>query len=161
MKATNLKRWLSLLLCVVLIAAMALMASGCSKDTEKENPEAPQGEVNADQESAKQEAEAGDVTVLGKGATVFTFTVTDLEGKETSFEIHTDKKTVGEALMEHKLIEGEDGPYGLYVKTVNGVTVDYDKDGKYWAFYINGEYGMTGVDVTEIETGATYSFKAE
>ena len=98
---------------------------------------------------------------MGKGATVFTFTVTDLEGKETSFEIHTDKKTVGEALMEHKLIEGEDGPYGLYVKTVNGVTVDYDKEGKYWAFYINGEYGMTGVDVTEIETGATYSFKAE
>ncbi|MBQ7089836.1 MAG: DUF4430 domain-containing protein [Clostridia bacterium] len=161
MKATNLKRWLSLLLCVVLIAAMALMASGCSKDTETEAPEAPQGEVNTDQESGKQEEQAGDVTVLGKGATKFTFTVTDLEGKETAFEIHTDKKTVGEALMEHKLIEGEAGPYGLYVKTVNGVTVDYDKDGKYWAFYVNGEYGMTGVDVTEIEAGAAYSFKAE
>lgn len=163
MKATNLKRWLSLLLCVVLIAAMALMASGCSKDTETETPEASQGEANPDQESTEQkdEAESDQVTVLGEGATVFQFTVTDLEGKETAFEIHTDKKTVGEALMEHELIAGEDGAYGLYVKTVNGVTVDYDKDGKYWAFYVNGAYGTSGVDTTEIEAGATYSFKAE
>mgnify|MGYP006967140376 CR=1 FL=1 len=28
-------------------------------------------------------------------------------------------------------------------------------------FYINGAYGTTGADVTEIESGATYSFKAE
>ena len=164
MKATNLKRWLSLLLCVVLIAAVALMANGCSKDTEKETPESTQGagkneEKEPSAENAETESSKGNV--LGTGATVFTFTVTDLEGKETAFEIHTDKKMVGEALMEHDLIAGEAGDYGLYVKTVNGLTVDYDKDGKYWAFYINGEYGMSGVDTTEIEAGATYSFKAE
>ena len=78
---------------------------------------------------------------------------------ETKFEIHTDKKTVGEALLEVKLIEGEDGPYGLYVKKVNGITADYDVDQTYWAFYINGEVAMTGVDVTDVEGGATYSFK--
>ena len=59
------------------------------------------------------------------------------------------------------MIAGEDGDYGLYVKTVNGETVDYDKDGKYWAFYINGEYGMTGVDATDIVEGDSYAFKAE
>ncbi|MBQ2923597.1 MAG: DUF4430 domain-containing protein, partial [Tyzzerella sp.] len=52
-------------------------------------------------------------------------------------------------------------PYGLYVKTVNGTTLDYDKDGMYWSFYINGDYAMTGVDVTEIKAGEKYSFKAE
>ncbi len=165
MKATNLKRWLSLLLCMVLIAATALLATGCSKDTETEKPAADtQGEVNTEKDDAaenKTEAESSGVTVLGEGATKFTFTVTDLENKETTFEIHTDKKMVGEALMEHDLIAGDPGDYGLYVKTVNGVTVDYDTDGKYWAFYVNGEYGMTGVDVTEIEAGATYAFKAE
>ena len=59
------------------------------------------------------------------------------------------------------LIAGEDSEYGLYVKTVNGVTVDYDTDGKYWAFYVDGEYAATGVDSTDITAGATYTFKAE
>ena len=59
------------------------------------------------------------------------------------------------------LIAGEDSDYGLYVKTVNGVTVDYDTDGKYWAFYVDGEYAATGVDSTDITAGATYTFKAE
>ena len=99
--------------------------------------------------------------VLGEGKTQFNFTVVDKDGKETAFEIHTDKATVGEALLELGLIEGEEGAYGLYVKKVNGITADYDVDQTYWAFYVNGEYGMTGVDVTNIEAGATYSFKVE
>ena len=37
----------------------------------------------------------------------------------------------------------------------------YDKDGKYWAFYIDGEYAPTGVDKTEIKNGCSYMFKAE
>ena len=64
-------------------------------------------------------------------------------------------------MQELELITGEQGEYGLYVKTVNGVTADYDKDGTYWAFYINGEYGMTGVDVTTITEGESYSLKVE
>ena len=73
----------------------------------------------------------------------------------------SEAKTVGEALMAEGLIAGEDGPYGLYVKTVDGLTLDYDKDGMYWAFYINGEYGMSGCELTNIEDGASYAFKAE
>lgn len=91
----------------------------------------------------------------------FTFVAVDLEGKEETFRITTDKETVGEALLEEGLIEGEPGPYGLYVKTVNGITLDYDTDGKYWAFYVDGEYGMTGVDETDIVPGSTYMFKPE
>ena len=91
----------------------------------------------------------------------FTFVAVDLEGKETTFQVSTDKKTVGEALIDEGLIAGEPGPYGLYVKTVNGITLDYDKDGKYWAFYVNGEYGITGVDETDIAPGSTYMFKPE
>ena len=58
--------------------------------------------------------------------------------------------------MEHGLIDGEEGPYGLYVKAVNGMKADYDTDQRYWAFYVNGEISMTGVDVTEITDGASY-----
>ena len=64
-------------------------------------------------------------------------------------------------LTGEALIEGEESQYGLYVKTVCGETLDYDLDGYYWAFYVNSEYAMTGVDATAIEEGATYSFAAE
>ena len=96
------------------------------------------------------------------GQTVeFTFIAVDLEGNEKTFRITTNKSTVGEALMDEGLLAGEPGPYGLYVKTVNGITLDYDKDGKYWAFYVDGEYGLTGVDETAIQPGSTYCFKPE
>lgn len=91
----------------------------------------------------------------------FTVVVADLEGKETAFEYTSDKATVGEALVAEGLIEGHETEYGLYVDSVNGVALDWDKDGKYWAFYIDGEYAMTGVDATEITEGATYAFKPE
>ena len=68
---------------------------------------------------------------------------------------------MGDALTELGLIAGEESDYGLYVKTVNGVTLDYDADGAYWAFYVNGEYAQTGVDATTITEGDAYSFKAE
>ena len=46
-------------------------------------------------------------------------------------------------------------------KTVNGMIADYDKDGVYWAFYIDGEYAMTGVDATNITDGAQYACRME
>ena len=70
-------------------------------------------------------------------------------------------RSVGAALQELELIDGEEGQYGLYVTTVNGITVDYDKDGMYWAFYVNDEYAQTGVDATEIKEGDSYALKAE
>ena len=100
-------------------------------------------------------------TNLGEGRTEFLFNVVDVNGKTAEFLVKTDKKTVGEALSEQGLISGEDGIYGLYVKVVNGIRLEYEKDGKYWAFYINGEYATSGVDKTEIVEGNIYTFKAE
>lgn len=79
-----------------------------------------------------------------------------VEEQLVTFTLHTDKDTVGAALMEHELIDGEQGDFGLYVKVVNGITADYDVDQSYWAFYINGAYAMTGVDSTPITEGETY-----
>jgi len=78
------------------------------------------------------------------------------EEKSVTFTIHSDKETVGEALSEHKLIDGEEGPYGLYVKFVNGIKADYDENQTYWAFSKDGESLNTGVDVTELEDGEKY-----
>lgn len=146
MKTIFNKKRSSFILCTVLTVAIALSATGCNGS--KNN--AP----------AKTTA-AADATVLGEGSTSFAFTVTDPDGSTSSFDIHTDKATVGEALLDLDLIAGDDSEYGLYVKTVNGVTLDYDKDGKYWAFYVDGEYATSGVDSTPITAGADYAFKAE
>ena len=81
------------------------------------------------------------------------------EEQTVTFTIHTDKETVGAALLEHNLIAGDAGQYGMYVKVVNGITADYDVDQSYWAFYINGEMAMTGVDLTPIREGETYKLE--
>ena len=158
------KKLLSLILSTMLIVAMAFSMTACGgNDQEKPNTEV-ENQVNSTEQDAQSEVvenSTEDVTVLGEGTTVFSFIVVDGEGEEATFEIHTDKATVGEALLELELIEGEEGAYGLYVKTVNGITADYDVDQTYWGFYINGEMAMTGVDATEVEAGATYSFKVE
>jgi hypothetical protein len=91
----------------------------------------------------------------------FTFEVVDQNGTMTSFDITTDKELVGEALLEEGLIVGEDGPYGLYVTEVNGIVADYNVNKTYWAFYIDGGYAASGVDMTEVVDGATYTFKVE
>lgn len=153
MKMTRFKKTLSLILCIVLIAAIALFTAGCNdnKDTGSNTT------TNATTEAPK----TPEVTTVGEGEKSFNFTVTDITGNSTDFKVFTDKTTVGEALLDAKLIEGEDGQYGLYVKKVNGITADYDKDGTYWAFYVDGEYAMTGVDLTDIVEGTAYSFKQE
>ena len=133
------------ILCAVLVAVMALTVSGCGESKPTDNPT----------------QQTSNRVVKGEGETVFNFDVTDLEGNTTLFEIHTDKTIVGEALLELGIIEGDDSEYGLYVKKVNGVEADYDKDQTYWAFYVDGEYAMSGVDTTEIVAGANYMFKVE
>lgn len=162
MNMTRNHKLLSFILCVALIAALALTAMGCNNNT-PETPEVPEanGSTSAGTEAGtiSETPDPGTPIVKGEGATVFYFNVVDKDGKETKFEIHTDKTIVGDALLELGLIEGEAGPYGLYVKKVNGITADYDVDGTYWAFYVGDDYGMTGVDLTEIEAGATYAFK--
>lgn len=136
MKMNSMKKMLCLIGCVVLIAAMALTFTGCGGNNNTTTTEA--------------------------GSKVsFTVVVTDPEGTETTFDVSTDKETVGEALLEEGLIAGEDSDYGLYVTTVNGITLDWEKDQMYWAFYIDGEYAQTGVDSTNVAEGTVYSFKAE
>lgn len=99
-------------------------------------------------------------TELGNGEKNFILTV-EIDGQSVNFTIKTNKSSVGEALLDLGILEGENGPYGLYVKKVNGIIADYDVDQTYWAFYINGEYAMTGVDGTQIVNGATYKLSRE
>lgn len=133
-------------LITVLVAATVLCFGGCKKAEKNPVATAP--------------ADKPETTVIGTGATQFTLEVVDKEGKTTVFTVNTDKTTVGAALLELELIAGDESEYGLYVKTVNGVTLDYNTDGYYWAFFINGEYANTGVDSTDVAAGTVYKLAA-
>lgn len=99
-------------------------------------------------------------TELGEGSKTVVLQVVVNE-HEVNFTIHTDADTLGEALAENDLIEGEESQYGMYIKKVNGVLADYDKDGSYWGFYKNGEYMMSGVDTTPIQDAEHYELVYE
>lgn len=137
-------------LTAVAVICMAICFASCSSD-----------EGSSTAQSGIHSSVAGVATKLGEGETTFELSVTYPDSKTECFTISTDKETVGDALYELSFIEGDETELGLYVKTVNGVTVDFDDDGKYWAFYINGEYAMTGVDSTDIDADCAYAFKAE
>lgn len=123
---------------ILLIAALAISFFGCADGT-------PSGSSSEPPQK-----------------TTFTFEVYLKDGSlKSSHEITTEKSTVGEALVDRGLIEGENGPFGLYVKKVDGVVADYDVDGTYWAFYVNGQYAVSGVDTTKPEDNAVYSFRIE
>lgn len=110
---------------------------------------------NAEQTGLWENAVYLEDTEFGEGANTAVVEV-KIENKTVTFTVHTDKTTVGEALLEHDLISGEQGDYGLYIKAVNGITADHDIDQSYWAFYVNGEYATAGVDSTEITENTVY-----
>lgn len=92
---------------------------------------------------------------------IFTVEVQGKDGRLISMEVETDKTILSTVLLERGIIAGEQTEYGLYVTTVNGETAKYDEDGAYWAFYINGEISMAGVDAITIEAGTIYTFRRE
>ncbi|MDR2532323.1 MAG: DUF4430 domain-containing protein [Oscillospiraceae bacterium] len=125
------------LLLVALIAVSVL--TGCNENTP---PDAS-------------EIEARDI---GQGSVEFRFEVTDNEEETTVWNVRTDEVTIGAALVEVGLIGGEEASFGLMVIYVNGLRADFNQDGAYWAFYIDGEFASTGVDSTETEPDKVYAF---
>ena len=114
---------------------------------------------NAGQTAGNKVIEDG--ATIGEGEKSFVTEVVDADGNTVKFTVQTNEKTVGEALQKLGVIDGEEGDYGLYIKTVNGITADYNKDGVYWAFYVDGEYAMTGADMTDVVDGTVYTFRVE
>lgn len=135
------KRMNKIAVSVLLCLAMMLGIVGCGKE-----------EAATDiWENAKYTED----TELGEGSKTVKVVV-EAEEKKVTFTIATDAEMLGDALLEYELVEGEEGEYGLYIQAVNGMTADYDVDKSYWAFYQDGEYMMTGVDVTPFADGDQY-----
>lgn len=87
------------------------------------------------------------------GAKEFTVTVVHADGSATDFLYHTDEEYLGAALTAEGLIEGEEGPYGMYIQVVDGEKAVYEEDGAYWCLYVGEEYATQGIDLTPVNDG--------
>ena len=83
------------------------------------------------------------------------FQATGLDGTAKSFDIQTEAETLAEALLEQKLIDAEEGPYGLWVTAVFGEAAD-GASNQYWMFYKDGVELATGISDTYIADGEHY-----
>ncbi len=123
------------LLAIILVLAMALSLCACTAKPAQTTP---------DTTGAKAEEKTFTVTVVYADSTSKDFTYTSSE------------EFVGTVLQAEGLIEGNDGPYGLEITTVDGVKAVYTEDGAYWAVYEGEEYAMQGIDTTPIKDGGVY-----
>ena len=87
------------------------------------------------------------------GSKSVTVEVVMADGSSEEFTAKTDAEFLGPVLLDElKIVEGEMGDYGLYIKTVNGYTAN-DANQEWWCLTKGGEDVMTGADSTPIYDG--------
>ncbi len=91
-----------------------------------------------------------------EGSKEITVTVVHKDGTSKDFVYRTDEQYLGPVILNEGLVEGENGPYGLYIQAVDGEVADYNVDQGFWALYIGEESATTGADAVTIEDGGTY-----
>ncbi len=98
--------------------------------------------------ATKPQAQAG-----GKEITVV---VVHADGSEKRFTYQTEEEYLGPVLLAEKLVEGENGQYGLNISKVDGEEASWETDNAYWALYEGEEYASTGADGVVLTDGGIY-----
>lgn len=92
----------------------------------------------------KPQGQAGDKTIAVE--------VIHADESSKEFTYHTDAEYLGEVLLEEKLVQGEDGAYGLFITTVDGETAQDDLR-QWWCITRDGQRVDTGADSTPVSDG--------
>lgn len=92
------------------------------------------------------------------GVKTITVEVVHKDESTKTFTYETEAEYLGEVLIAEGLVEGEEGPYGLYVTAVDGEQAIYEEDSAYWALYQGEEYATQSMDQTPINDGDSFSF---
>lgn len=93
-----------------------------------------------------------------EGAKAITIEVVDDNGESTVYDVHTDAEFLRQAMEEADglTFSGTESEYGMMVDTVNDIVADYNENGAYWAFYVDGEYCNYGIDTQPVLDGEEY-----
>lgn len=82
--------------------------------------------------------------------------INENEEYEKTYPIETDKKTLGDVLVEEEIIEYQDSDYGRFITAADGMRAD-DAKQQWWNVQVNGESSQTGIDGIEIKDGDKYT----
>lgn len=90
------------------------------------------------------------------GSKTVTVEIVHGDGTARTVELRTDAEYLGQALDEEEgLVTGEEGPYGLYIKTADGETAS-DAHRTWWCITKAGAELPTSADLTPIADGERY-----
>lgn len=129
---------------IALVLAVIVCFSACGKDNEPTNGAVPSDTSVRTTAEGKKEA---NITVIVK----------DKDGKAVEIRLATEKKNLADALLDAGLVSGENTSTGLYIKTVNGIRADYEKDNAYWAILDkDGNAALTGASSITVSDGDVY-----
>lgn len=92
------------------------------------------------------------------GAKEITIEVINSADESTVYELNTDAEYLRQAMDEAEGLtyDGTESEYGIMISTVNGEVADYNVDGSYWSFYVNGEYCNYGIDTQPVADGDAF-----
>lgn len=90
-----------------------------------------------------------------------TIDVVNDKQERTAYELTTDAEYLRQAMEEAEglTFSGAESEYGMMVDTVNGVKADYNENGAYWGFYVNGDYCNYGIDDQPVLDGDAFSIE--
>jgi len=92
------------------------------------------------------------------GAKEITIEVINSADESTIYELNTDAEFLRQAMDEAEGLtyDGTESEYGIMISTINGEVADYNVDGAYWSFYVNGEYCNSGIDTQPVMDGDAF-----
>lgn len=85
----------------------------------------------------------------------FTVDVIHKDGSKKSFPVSSDAVSLAQALLDEKLISGDESAYGLFVSTVDGEKAESG----WWKLLVNGKDAMSGASGITPEEGASYTWQ--
>ena len=62
-----------------------------------------------------------------EGGKEITVTVVHKDGSEKVYTCHTDEEYLGPVLLTEKIVQGDMGPYGLFITAADGEVADYNE----------------------------------
>ena len=90
------------------------------------------------------------------GPKEFTLVIVHKDGQSKEQTFTTREEYLGVFLEAEGIIKGEEGPYGMYIHSVEGEKAVYEEDNAYWAFYVGEDYASQGIDQTPIHNNTVY-----
>jgi len=88
---------------------------------------------------------------------------TEIETEYVSYSVEVDfmeDDTLFGLLAENFTITYEESEFGRYLTSI-GTLIPESGTHEYISFYIDGDYAVTGVDMTDLTDGTSYQFKIE